>query len=675
MATFQAQVEDLTSISVSDTDELTQFLRDGVLDVTVRCLAAKPQEIQNFQRESATIDSNGGLDVGGAKIISVIREAGADGSSDGSTAWRQCQQISAALQSRVVDPESLSFASQYNPKYMIDDNGKVNVYPVASSNNGYKVFFVNNVPTDETNGTALIHSDSDIKWFPNEKIYLVVMYASVKLLQATMGDNIISISTIAPISPSIDILKIEAIPPIAPAIAVASVTITGTAPSYIAPVVALRDAPTISDLSISLTVPDAPAIIGSTVSFGSTAPAYTKPTITTQVSFEDFFNLIEDGNPFGDNDPGAFSISAVTPVVPLLTTTTINESGLTAPTYTPPVMSPLDFSDTNTWITTEEDSEMLASRIQEIQAKIGEYSARMQESQAQFAKENTSFQADLQIAIQNAQLESAEDGTKLQKYGSELATYQADVAKEVQEYGQKLARYQLELNTAYTAWGKTESDNIQVFQADIQNELNEFNKESVEYQAQLQIAIQNAQLEDAEEAKKLQKYSAELQAYQAEVGTAVQEYQQNLAGDIQVWQAERTTDLQKYQSDMQNELNKFNRETSEYQSVLQKDTADAQFVESGEARKLQKYSAEIQVYQGLVNVEVQEFTNNLQSLMTRYQAETAAYQAEVAAEAQEQSTKMQQYQLLYTQLKADYEGAFAAMYPRQQSAAPMAARR
>jgi|TARA_Y100000310_G_scaffold84114_1_gene80866 ribosome-associated translation inhibitor RaiA len=549
MATFQAQVEDLTSISVSDTDELTQFLKDGVLDVTARCLAAKPQEIQNFQRESATIDSNGGLDIGGAQIISVIREAGADGTSDGSTAWRQCQQISAALQSRVVDTESLHFASQYNPKYMIDDNGKVNVYPVASSNNGYKVFFVNNIPTDETNETALIHSDSDIKWFPNEKIYLVVMYASVKLLQATMGDNVISISTIAPVSPGIDILKIEAVPPIAPAIEVSSVTITGSAPTYIPPVLAPR------------------------------------------TSFEDFWTAsadtaVEDGNPFGDNDPGAFSISSTAPIVPSLSPTIINESGLTAPTFIAPVMSAPDFNDTNTWITTEEDSEMLASRIQEIQAKIGEYSARMQESQAQFAKENTSFQADLQIAIQNAQLESAEDGTKLQKYGSELATYQADVAKEVQEYGQKLARYQLELNTAYTAWGKTESDNIQVFQSDIQNQ-----------------------------------------------------------------------------------LNKFNTETSEYQSILQKDTADAQFVESSEARKLQKYSAEIQVYQGLVNVEVQEFTNNLQSLMTRYQAETAAYQAEVAAEAQEQSTKMQQYQLLYTQLKADYEGAFAAMYPRQQSAA------
>jgi hypothetical protein len=64
---------------------------------------------------------------------------------------------------------------------------------------------------------------------------------------------------------------------------------------------------------------------------------------------------------------------------------------------------------------------------------------------------------------------------------------------------------------------------VSEYQAKVADALNEFNDDNVEYQAQLQVSIQNAQLEDAEEAKKLQKYSAEVAEYQAEVNTEIQE--------------------------------------------------------------------------------------------------------------------------------------------------------
>ena len=191
MATFQAQVEGLTQLSVGTTPttgELTEFLKDGVIDVTNRWLAVSAKDREDFQRESSIIDSNSGLYVGGAKIISVIREAGADGSSDNSTAWRQCRQVSVGQKSRVVDPDSLSFASKYNPVYIINDNGKVNVYPVAdSTNDGYRVYYVNNEPKDNTNGAALTYAHSDIRWFPNDKVYLVVLYAAIKSLEAQIA--------------------------------------------------------------------------------------------------------------------------------------------------------------------------------------------------------------------------------------------------------------------------------------------------------------------------------------------------------------------------------------------------------------------------------------------------------------------------------------------------------
>ena len=190
MATFQAQVEGLTGLSIGTsptTGELTEFLKDGVIDVTSKCIQFKPQDAIKFQRESGTQNSNG-FHPKGAKIISVLREANADGDADGSTAWRNCRYIPAHMQSRVVDTDSLHFASIYNPVYTIDNNNTVFVYPTPdSTNDGYNVFYVNNVPTDETGSSSLAYDDVDIKYFPADKVYLVVMYAGIKSLQNAMS--------------------------------------------------------------------------------------------------------------------------------------------------------------------------------------------------------------------------------------------------------------------------------------------------------------------------------------------------------------------------------------------------------------------------------------------------------------------------------------------------------
>ena len=158
MADFESQVEALTGLTMGSsgaptTTQLTDFLKDGVIDVTNRCISLKPNDITNFQR-TTTSDSQG-VGVGGAKLISVMREAGADGSSDGSTAWRDCRQVAPSLQSRVVDIDSLHYASVYNPVYIRDDNNAINVYPTPSGNNGIKVFYVNEEPRDVSNNASL----------------------------------------------------------------------------------------------------------------------------------------------------------------------------------------------------------------------------------------------------------------------------------------------------------------------------------------------------------------------------------------------------------------------------------------------------------------------------------------------------------------------------------------
>ena len=192
MATFEAQINGLTGLgatlssSTTPTDtELDQFLKDGVIDVTSKHLAIRPQDATLFGRETSISDSQG-VSVGGAKIISVMREAGADGSSDGSEAWEPCREIPLSMQSRVVDTTSLNYASKYNPAYTLNSDKTINVYPVPSSNNGFKVFYVNEEPRDISNNAALTHAHSNIKYFPNDKVYLVVIYAAIKSLESKL---------------------------------------------------------------------------------------------------------------------------------------------------------------------------------------------------------------------------------------------------------------------------------------------------------------------------------------------------------------------------------------------------------------------------------------------------------------------------------------------------------
>ena len=190
MANFDDQIMGMTGLTISGSStlpsqtELSTFLNDGVIDVTNRTLAIRPQDAQKFQRVSAeiTANDNSSSDINGAQIISVVREANVNNE------WEQCRKINPGDQFKVTDKDSLSYASIYNPVYAIMENGLVNVYPAPGSNpNAFKIYYVNNAP-EEGDGTALIHSSSTIKYFPSEKIYLVVIYAAIKSLECKMAD-------------------------------------------------------------------------------------------------------------------------------------------------------------------------------------------------------------------------------------------------------------------------------------------------------------------------------------------------------------------------------------------------------------------------------------------------------------------------------------------------------
>jgi len=324
-------------------------------------------------------------------------------------------------------------------------------------------------------------------------------------------------------------------------------------------------------VSIAAVPPDVPTLTSSSVSFSTSAPAYSKPSLTSRVAFQSYWTLSD----FGDSDPGALTISVSAPSIaisaPGVTTTAKGDISGDVPTYTPPQIptgdSPAnstsvdltswdntswtdldyDFDDENVnvnkwfqvlgdFIQNEEDTELAAAQIQKINSYISAYQAAMQNKLNTFNKDNVKYQANIQAEMQKQQNLASENTLEaqqtleaaIQDASLEIQKYQAAVNDEVQEYSQKLARYQLELNTVFQAWQKTESDSLSQYQADIQNELNEFNKENAAYQTQLQISIQNAQIDNEEDARKLTKYQSELQQYASEVQSEVSEFSTKL---------------------------------------------------------------------------------------------------------------------------------------------------
>ena len=192
MADFQEQVMGMTGLTIDNSStnpsraEFSTFLNDGIIDVINKSISIDPLSVDNFSRYSTEQTSNG-FNPGTSRIISVIREAGT------ANDWRNCRKIDASMESRVTDVDSLNYASKFNPAYMVSQNRNVHVFPLPDDGgvDGFKVLYVNTSP-EETDGTALDHASTGIKWFPDDKIYLVVIYASMKSLQAKMADTTIT---------------------------------------------------------------------------------------------------------------------------------------------------------------------------------------------------------------------------------------------------------------------------------------------------------------------------------------------------------------------------------------------------------------------------------------------------------------------------------------------------
>jgi hypothetical protein len=255
---------------------------------------------------------------------------------------------------------------------------------------------------------------------------------------------------------------------------------TVSEPTYVPPSVTLTSAPSISDLSM-VAVP--PAV----------------PTLTS-VTFVGVDRSLDT-------------------VQPIVRTTNIAAASTytgTAPTFTPPVMGNLDYKTFETHLDVDEDIELATGKIQEIQAKIGEFSAKLPEAQANYEVENVAYQSAIQESVQEMQ-----------------------------------AANQVAITNAQTELDNAKSNRDRDLQRQLQNGIND-----------MQAIVQDNQ-------RLLALYQAQQGQYSADVQKEVQDYQQTLQKELQIWQGERTAELQKFASDMQNALNIFNKENAIYQASLQ----------------------------------------------------------------------------------------------------------
>ena len=177
MATFEAQVEGLTSLSIDGSSsptqtELTQFLTDGAKEV----LTALPMDKKvMYSTSNALNNSTTYLTLGGSEILGVMRDDG--------TINQPCRRIPSSMSGRAQDSAEMIYGTTSDPVWWIVNN-ILSIYPEPSSEGA----------TVQTLAyPAVAYGDSSITKFPDEAEYLVPLYASVKTLQnkmASMMDEI-----------------------------------------------------------------------------------------------------------------------------------------------------------------------------------------------------------------------------------------------------------------------------------------------------------------------------------------------------------------------------------------------------------------------------------------------------------------------------------------------------
>ena len=173
MATFEAQVEGLTSLSIDGSSaptqtELTQFLTDGAKEI----LTALPADKKMMYSTSNALDnSTTYLTLGGSEVLGVMRDDG--------TINQPCRRIPSSMSGRAQDSAEMTYGTTSDPVWWVVNN-ILSIFPEPSSEGA----------TVQTLAyPAVAYGDSSITKFPDEAEYLVPIYASIKSLQNAIASK------------------------------------------------------------------------------------------------------------------------------------------------------------------------------------------------------------------------------------------------------------------------------------------------------------------------------------------------------------------------------------------------------------------------------------------------------------------------------------------------------
>ncbi len=171
MATFQAQVEALTSLSIDGSStptqtELSQFLTDGAKEI----LNALPRSRQSLFTTSNDLNSSSpNFTVLGSEVFSVTRDDG--------TINQPCRIVRPELNGRIRDADDMMAATATDPAYYIINN-ILSVVPEPTN--------AQNAHVNTLNYPAVAFGDSAIAKFPDDAEYLVVIYACIKAIESVL---------------------------------------------------------------------------------------------------------------------------------------------------------------------------------------------------------------------------------------------------------------------------------------------------------------------------------------------------------------------------------------------------------------------------------------------------------------------------------------------------------
>ena len=195
MATFEAQVEALTSLSIDGSSaptqtELSQFLTDGAKEV----LNTLPRSKQSLFTTSNDLNgSSPNFTVLGSEIFSVTRDDG--------TINQPCRIVRPELNGRIRDADDMMAATATDPAYYITNN-ILSVVPEPTN--------AQNAHVHTLNYPTVAFGDSVIAKFPDDGEYLVALYGAIKSLSnklSTLIKSDLSISASAPSAPTLATLS------------------------------------------------------------------------------------------------------------------------------------------------------------------------------------------------------------------------------------------------------------------------------------------------------------------------------------------------------------------------------------------------------------------------------------------------------------------------------------